>query len=603
MFSPEIINHFSENELTELIKLVEKEVIITAEQMNASFHKSWDKVRNASIEQLVLEQILHYFTTYGYEALGIYDKDSVYIPIEELNIPDVDLDRIKLTVIRGYTKIEMKDKVMELLKSGIALAEDTIKDLVSICLIVGIDDNDINLIKNKEVSCILCDALNKIPSNPTEFLRYLIYKEGLGTLLIKNPKMILGLKEKNSLAASLLISKYGKEYGLNKLAEIFYRFKPLWLAFKGNSATNKQINKIRKLADKYHKPMKKDLLNNITSMIKQNKEFSLEELDKSLSKVNIFRKIRLANSLRFRIGESKSILYKIRNGKGYAKESKQYSTDQRMSAMVVYKYILNSIVKDIKKNVEGKFIYIPECVDYTLPASEKQFTGNLPCGTCITVDKDMIFGIHWENVKSHRIDLDLSTIDQSGSKFGWDGNYRNSGRTILFSGDITDAPLPRGASELFYVAKQGDGAYLLNLNYYNFEENVPVPFKILVGTEKPTTGLNKNHTIDPNNVLVTIPTKIDVKHQTLGLVVTTKENTKFYLNQTSLSNRITTHTNKAVEHSRNYLFDYFENTVKLKEVLGLAGAKLLKEGDILEEDSINLSPEALEKDTIINLLN
>jgi len=51
------------------------------------------------------------------------------------------------------------------------------------------------------------------------------------------------------------------------------------------------------------------------------------------------------------------------------------------------------------------------------------------------------------------------------------------------------------------------------------------------------------------------------------------------------------------------LFDYFENTVKLKEVLELAGAKLLKEGDILEEDSINLSPEALEKDTIINLLN
>jgi putative nucleotidyltransferase with HDIG domain len=60
--------------------------------------------------------------------------------------------------------------------------------------------------------------------------------------------------------------------------------------------------------------------------------------------------------------------------------------------------------------------------------------------------------------------------------------------------------------------------------------------------------------------------------------------------------------NKAVEHSRNYLFSYFENTIKLREVLKLAGIVLLEEGNVLEVNDIDLSPEALEKDTILNLL-
>ena len=98
VFSPEVIANYSNYE--PLIKLVKEEYGLTAEQLNNSFHKSWIKVRDASDEQLFLEQILHYITTYGFEALGIYDKGLVYIPNEKLEIPSLKED-IKLIVIEG----------------------------------------------------------------------------------------------------------------------------------------------------------------------------------------------------------------------------------------------------------------------------------------------------------------------------------------------------------------------------------------------------------------------------------------------------------------------------------------------------------------------
>ena len=102
----------------------------------------------------------------------IRDKDYIYIPKEALNIPEIDIDEIKLVVVKGYTKQELKDKLMKLLNSGIALKEDTINDVVDVALFVDIDEKDIEVIKNKEVRVILYDHLNMIPENPVEFLRF-----------------------------------------------------------------------------------------------------------------------------------------------------------------------------------------------------------------------------------------------------------------------------------------------------------------------------------------------------------------------------------------------------------------------------------------------
>ncbi|MBA7553678.1 hypothetical protein ES705_46274 [subsurface metagenome] len=102
--------------------------------------------------------------------------------------------------------------------------------------------------------------------------------------------------------------------------------------------------------------------------------------------------------------------------------------------------VLDSITEDIGKNVKGKKIYIPDYINYSLPATEKQFTGNFPSGTYISIPQDMIVGIYWENVKHNVVDLDLSLISPAG-KFGWDSRYRSDEGNILFSGDITKGRL------------------------------------------------------------------------------------------------------------------------------------------------------------------
>ncbi len=597
IFSPEVIHNYSEKDLIKLIGVVEKEVGLSADKMNSSFHKSWKKIREASIEQLVMEQIIHYITTYGFERMGIYDESSVYIPCEELKIPRLNVKKILLTVIKGYTKGELRIKILDLLKSGIALGEDTKKDVIDVATFVELDEYEINNIRNKEVRTALYDYFGLFPEDPIEFLRYIIYKSTNKTLLIKDRATIEDIKSKDNLHVLGLLTKYRNKYGLERLAEIFYRFKPLFLAFRTNSKLKSIVNRIRKLADRYHKPMKEDYLNSITAKIKQGRVINVDKLIKELSRVNVFRKIRLAYALKFRTKEVESILYRIRNGKGYATT---FDFSRQKTAGAVLDEVLGSIVEDIKPNVKGKKIYIPEHMNYTLPSTEKQFTGDFPSGTYVSIPKDMVFGIHWENVDGHRIDLDLSLIDKEGYKLGWDGGYRSEGNKILFSGDITDARKPKGASELFYVERQQNVASILMVNYFNFQDfdkEIEVPFKILVAKEK-VKRLNENYMVNPNNVLSVAKTKINQRQKILGLLTTTPKECRFYFTETYLGNSITSSASVFSENARRYLFDFYENTISLNELLEQAGAKIVTEGKF----DIDLSPEKLVKDTILNLV-
>ncbi len=52
LLSPEVIANYSNYEA--LIKMVESEIGLTAEQINNAFHKSWIKIQEASIEQLAI---------------------------------------------------------------------------------------------------------------------------------------------------------------------------------------------------------------------------------------------------------------------------------------------------------------------------------------------------------------------------------------------------------------------------------------------------------------------------------------------------------------------------------------------------------------------
>ncbi len=589
IFSPEVVANYSESTLLELIK----EIGLSSEQMNNAFHKSWVKVKKASIEQLVIEQIVHYITTYGYERLGIYSEDTVYIPEEKLDIPKIDKKKFPLVIIKGYTMEELKNKLLNILNSGIALAEDTKNDIIDIATFVELTEEEVFAIKNKETKIALFEYFDLIPKEPIEFLRYALYKSIDQTLLIKNLETIDEIKSKKNLSVLKVFEKYEKMIGLQRLAEIFYRFKPIFLAFRTNKKLKMIINRIRRLAVKYHKPMKEDYLNSITSKITNGEVIDTKTLKDELSKVNNFRKIRLAYALNFRKTETKSIMYRIRNGKSYATEFDPKNTAETRR---VLKVVLKSIVEEVGKNLKGKRVKLPKNITYALPSSEKMFSGNFPLGTYVSIPKDMIFGVHWKNMDRYRVDLDLSLISLEHGKIGWDADYRSEDRDILFSGDVTDAPKPKGASELFYIKKQKRGSALLFVNYFNYSEKHPVPFDIVVAKEL-VKDFKNNYMINPNNIVAKTTSKAITRQKLLGLLTTTKDECRFYFIETSIGQSITSNYNDYTEHARKYLTSFYENTINLRDILEEAGVKF-----VTDNYDIDLSPEKLEKDTIINML-
>lgn len=590
VFDPVVAN--STPNTDHLIDLVNQAYGRSSEELNATFHKSFAKVRDASMEQLVYEQIIHYLTTYGAENAGVFSHEGVFIPGETLEAPALK-DGLRIVVIRGLTKKKLKIKLMKLLTSGVALAEKTLADVLDVASFVGVDENDLAVIKNNEAKSALYDYLGIVPKSPIEFLRFVVFRSTDTTLLIKNKALTEKIKEQKNLDVARYFEQYEKEVGLQHLAEIFYRYKPIFLAFRTNTKMKKSINKIRRLAVVNHKPMQEDLLNTITARLKTNSKPDLHQFEMALLNANTFRKVRLAYALKFRTTEADSILYRVRNGKSFAKE---FSFENKKGAEIIYGIILKSIINDMRPNVEGKKIFIPKGLKYALPATEKQFTGDIPTGSYVEVIEDMVAGIHWENVERHRIDLDLSLSNNLG-KIGWDGSYRTQ-NAVFFSGDITDAPKPKGASELFHVGGTARGAWLINLNYFSYNEGVDVPFKILVGQES-KENIEKNHTIDPNKIVALSNTVIDVRQKVLGIIVADENSSKFYFAEAKFQKSISSRHTNAAEQARKYLLNYYTDSIVLNDVLAMAGAEIVEQP---EDGALDLSTEAVDKTTILDLL-
>lgn len=620
VFAPEVTASFSESALRTSIPWIAKELGMTKEQFNAAFHKSWKKVRDAPLEVLYTDQLVHYLTTYGAEAIGIYEKDNIFIPIEKLRIPDrKDNEKIKLVVIHGLTIKEVVQRIKRLLSSGIALKKETIDDIVQVIMAFELlQALDIDTVKNKEVKCILCDRLHTIPKNPVEFLRYMLYKLTDTTLLIKNVQTITAIHDAVKVNNEIgdLFEKYQEQYGLEGLASIFYRFKPIFLAFRNNDQLRSTINRIRKLAIDYHKPMPEDYLNQVTAHLKTD-GLDQTRLVMELAKVNVFRKIRLAYALNYRLLENDAILYRIRNGKSYATtlDVDQVNITEIRTGLDI---ILQSIADDLAKNIAGKRIYFDPQVQYALPATEKQFTGNIPCGSFITLPTSMIIGIHWTNLtpqinedrdkndyafadpfyrhnRAGRVDLDLSLMGLT--KIGWDGSYRHGDGDILFSGDITDAP--NGATEAFYIKTQEPNTYLLMLNHFSRGHNdVQVPFTLFAAREN-GFGFGRHYVVNPNKVEMWIPNVMDSVQKMLGLIVLNKKQTVFYFGETSIGNSNTAKDKPYVHQARSYMETTFTHPLLLRDVLIRAGAIVT---DKQSDADIDLSVQTLQKDTILSLL-
>jgi len=567
---------------------IENVIGISGEKANAAFHKAWITIENTPQEVLWTQAIVHYFTTYGFENLGMYDESTVYIPHERLDIPEVR-DNISFTIIKAITSKELLQKIVALAKTGVALRQETLDDIMTIVANQHYEYSDFSGILNRELSSLIRDYYDAVPDKPVDFLRYLITKLTDESLLIKNKHLIDKIKESNGKFLDQLMKSAPDD-----LASIFLRYKPLFLAMKSISKNKGVFNRLRRQAIRQHKPLKEDYLNNVTARLK-NGTLDFQTLTAKLEKAGIFRKTRLAYALKYRMAQTQSIVYRIRNGKGWAADFKNIirNSDALIHALQL---VMDSIADDLDLN--GMTVYIPRHMHYALPATEKQFIGNIPVGSYILIPDNMIAGIHWFNVDNYRIDLDLASLDMDGSKVGWDSHYKTGG--VLFSGDMTTAPKPNGASELLYVKKGFSGCHLVTVNYYNFDSSVPVPTKLLVACET-AHNFGGNYMVDTNNILAQTSFDITNKQNVLGLLVGENGVNKFYFSNINIGGSITSGNSDVTRHAREYLLTKTKSIVDLAHILTLAGATVVNDApDGI--DYIDLSPEMLEKGSIISLL-
>lgn len=128
VFDPEAFVGRSLSESGAIVHYAADEYGVDMAKVNSTFYKRFSDVENRSELQLRMDQLAHYMSTYG---RGIGRSDIVgYEPeyLKELNI-DVEHD---LTYIEALPVEEIGEKVKNMLTSGMALDEDTQKNLITV---------------------------------------------------------------------------------------------------------------------------------------------------------------------------------------------------------------------------------------------------------------------------------------------------------------------------------------------------------------------------------------------------------------------------------------------------------------------------------------
>ncbi len=543
----------------EIVNYYERESL-NGRELNKTFHKSWAKIRNTSREELLLHQIAHYITTYGSDF-----KNEIYIPDEVLNVPDL---KICVKVIKGYTEKELQDKCLALLKSGLALKEETIDDILTLLT----DELDYTFtgqesIKNKEAVIKIADLYGVLPHDSMEFFRYIIYRATGENLLIKSKALIEKIKE-----STFNPGPHFKNHGLIRLSQMFNRFKPLFLAFKKRCP--KTINKISKQSKIHHKPMITNPLNEVTSRL------LLREDRHWLDNATPYALLKALSACHDRIGPRDAFLYRIRNGKSWVKESLSKSK----ASLANYLHILN-YMKD-RFDLTGKTFFLPENVVFAVPTSEKMFVGNIPTGTKFTGDK-LAVGMYWEDAWGAR-DIDLSGLNISG-KVGWNSRYDKGGLT--YSGDITSAP--NGAVEYLYADKGLKDISLVQTNVYSGSDDCG--YKIIIGKGD---DVNLDYMMNPNNLFLDVKCNSVQKQTILGIFLPDEAGQSFVLlNFGAGHTRVSSNSNVS-EIARKALFQQWWNPCSFNELIVELGGQVIETPEVADFD---FSLNTLEIDSFIKL--
>lgn len=599
---------------------------VKAKAINSTFFTNFKEVQNTPDELRLFMQILHYACTYG--GWNIHDP---YTPNQ---LTEKELEQAK-TTFEHYRKIdaitleELHQTMQQTLYTSFALDKGRLESLE--CVVKAYNIKLIpEKIQNKEFACMYSEITNILPKQPEAMLRYLIYLTTNQTLLIKSEDLI------NKICDCYYISQcfdafrtYIEEYdGEKQFAKIFYRFKPLFLAFKkafkdkyhNTNAERKEyvtlhINRIRRLANIYHKPMNQVTLANLVPNIDT---LSSNEINTMLEQATIYQLIKVYNAINhklysnimFNSDELIKKSYHIRNGKDFIVDKENTQLSLKTSANLVQtRATIESLLVQKLSHLKNQKILLNQDITYGVPTSAKTFTGNLPFGTTIDVGKKLIIGVVWET----EADIDLSATYQDGRSIVWYNSWQDD--NTVFTGDMTGLNKYGYAAEFIETeGKEDTQSIIMNLNLFsNWADKVP--FKLIIGTSMNHKKLEKNSFNNVKSISDVISIKYAVPFDdlidglSLGYTQYAEGNMQFVVsNVSNLGHQIARRGEEMLEALKNQAI----GKLTFNDLLEKVGAEIIYEkpksiidenGELIEPEYIDMTVETISVDKFLDLLN
>ena len=541
------------------------------ETFNRTLIESFATVANMSRDEFYLTQILHYLTTYGTNFTTPFVVGARTFTPEETKA-------LKITIIRAESASRSLERINELFTTTVAPKAQNVHYYRALAPLATIAPEEV---KSRELMIMMCAERSIRPSDPETLFRYLVYCATKETLIIKNKSLIGMIKRAAHNNIELINSLTEDE--MKALASIFYRYKPLFLAFK-TPETASVINKIRRLAVKYHKPQSANTIKNFVNL-------SSKEQATIIARATNRELIKLYNALAV---PSDIRLFQIRNGKIWVREEEK---EGKVSDKICAASAIGIELHKRLKNYRGMTVYIPRGISYAVPYSEKQFSGAIPWGTAIgATDKENAFtiGVHWVNDPDESgCDLDLHAHTPT-RHFGWNSDYISGDGEIIYSGDMTNAPAPKGAAESFYINNVNEPV-ILTLNAFNAKSNKQFQFFM---TEGEDDKMRERATFDASK-LISAPLPLafaDKNSLSLGIF----DNKTFYVYGGNVA--------EGAVPSRDYpkfieaLLNRMSSTYRFEALASALKINIVHEAP-KDTPFLDLSPEALTVNTLLDFVD
>jgi len=572
----------------DMVEFIKSETV----DYNSTFYKSWKQMMSKSRVEQFIDQILHYMTTYGtgFQSEFLYTCNDE----DRSDVPDIKTYK----VIEPATIEEVFTRCINLITSGIAMSNSLVTAVVDYIVehrdLIP-DDFKVDDVANREAMIQLCDHLGIYPKGSIALVRYIVYKTTGDAILIKDKRSINDIKVN---ASKVDFTKF-TDADLTELSKVFFRFKPIFLAFKCYKPNAPVINKLRKLANKNHVPSKAGFWQTILGEKKPIAEV-IERVDE-LNNFQLVSLIQTINERELLVKEGDNNAYIIRNGAIWmdleGESVKGYDLDYLRTLKEVFYQTLRG-----RLFLKAGTVKFPKSIDIACPVSEKKFAGTLPYGSAYKMSNHNYFGIYWKESDGTR-DFDLSFINKNGQKIGWNASFRN-GNDILFSGDMTRAN-PDASEVIYFRGGAEDMNGVLWCNRFNGDDRSKYCY--FLGRQE-INDFKLNYMVDPNTVEFEEWTESRSNQEMMGVVMDNKiYPCKFGFGTqyayASASNGLNS------EEQFKIMSRKLRSSLDLKKVLLDAGFTEWKEGmtyvdpETREEKPVipDYDFTSLDKDTLINL--